>query len=77
MTNHNNPQYREQLEGRIAFYIARLQEGIPLTWQEHRDLRHLKRELHYIDHRARVKQKTILFRTSYSNIRNCLDQGVL
>lgn len=68
-----NIVYREQLEGKINFYIVRIQEGISLTWQEHRDLRHLKRELFYLDH----KQRTDLKRASFRNIRDLNDRGVI
>lgn len=71
MTNHNNPQYREQLEGKIAKYTERLNAGIDLSWQEYRELRHMKRQLYQMKHNGNYpRQPTI------RNIRNCLDQQI-
>lgn len=65
--------YKEQLQGKINKYIARLEAGVTLSWNEHRDLRHLRRELYHIEHKDRL----LLKRVNLRNIRKCLDDGII
>ena len=65
--------YKQQLEGRLAKYTARMQGGEVLDRDEQSELRHIKRKLYYIEHSARYESKRI----SFQNIRRCLENGVL
>jgi len=65
--------YKQQLEGRLAKYTARMQEGLVLDATEQSELRHIKRRLYYLDHSARYQAR----RVSFKNIRRCLDNGVI
>ena len=64
---------KEQLEGRIAFYQAKIKDGIGLTDEDITNYQHIRRELYHLKHRERKQ----IQRISFQSIRRCLDDGVI